>query len=102
MELTNNDFKAQNFTLTTFPTPQTFSCWKIRFKTEVCSCPNFLTEAMLWIKEVQEVNSVYDLKILCSIQKFILFLTLSYSRKDCIGPEQDFPEFLIQDKGQSG
>ena len=24
-----------------FPTPQTFSCWKIRFKTEVCSCSNF-------------------------------------------------------------
>ncbi len=24
-----------------FPTPQTFSCWKIRFKTEVCSCSTF-------------------------------------------------------------
>ena len=102
MELTNNDFKSQNFTLTTFPTPQTSACWKIRFKTEVCSCPNFPPEAMLWIKEVEVVNSVYDLKISCSIQRFILFLILSYSRKDCIGPEQDFPEFLLQDKGQSG
>ena len=29
-----------------FPTPATFSCWKIRFKTEVCTCSQFLTEAM--------------------------------------------------------
>ena len=29
-------------------------------------------------------------------------MILSYSRKDCIGPEQDFPEFPLQDKGQSG
>ena len=27
-------------------TPATFACWKIRFKTEVCSCPQFPTEAM--------------------------------------------------------
>ena len=24
-----------------FPTPATFACWKTRFKTEVCTCPNF-------------------------------------------------------------
>ena len=30
-----------------FPTP---ACWKIRFKTEVCTCSQFLTEAMQWIK----------------------------------------------------
>ena len=35
-----------------FPTPSTFSFWKIRFKTEVCTCSQFLTEATLWIKEV--------------------------------------------------
>ena len=34
-----------------FPTPATFACWKIRFKTEVCICSQFLTEAMQWIKE---------------------------------------------------
>ena len=28
-----------------FPTPATFACWKIRFKTEVCTCSQFLTEA---------------------------------------------------------
>ena len=33
-----------------FTTPATFACWKIRFKTGVCTCSPFLTEAMLWIK----------------------------------------------------
>ena len=36
-----------------FPTPATFACWKIRFMTEVCTCSQFLTKAMLWIKEVE-------------------------------------------------
>ena len=44
-----------------FPTPATFACWKIRFKTEVCTCSQFPTEAMQWIKEVEMVDSVDDL-----------------------------------------
>ena len=43
-----------------FPTPGTFACWKIRFKTEVCTCSQFPTEAMQWIKEVEMVDSVDD------------------------------------------
>ena len=39
-----------------FPTPATFACWKIRFKTEVCTCSQFPTEAVLWIKEVEMVD----------------------------------------------
>ena len=35
-----------------FPTPATFACWKIRFKTEECNCSQFPKEAMQWIKEV--------------------------------------------------
>ena len=45
-----------------FPTPATFACWKIRFKTEVCSCSQFPTEAMQWIKEVKLVDSVDELR----------------------------------------
>ena len=41
-----------------FPSPATFACWKIRFKTEVCTCSQFPTEAMHWIKEVEMVESV--------------------------------------------
>ena len=45
-----------------FPTPTTFACWKIRFKTEVCTCSQFPTEAMQWIKEVELVDSVDELR----------------------------------------
>ena len=45
-----------------FPTPATFACWKIRFMTEVCTCSQFPTEAMQWIKEVEMVDSVDELR----------------------------------------
>ena len=45
-----------------FPTPATFACWKIRFKTEVCTCSHFPTEAMQWIKDVELVDSVDELR----------------------------------------
>ena len=45
-----------------FPTPATFACCKISFRTEVCICSQFPTEAMQWIKEVELVDSVDDLK----------------------------------------
>ena len=45
-----------------FPTPATFACWKIRFKAEVCTCSQFPTEAMQWIKEVELVDSVDELR----------------------------------------
>ena len=51
-----------------FSTPATFACWKIRFKTEVCTCSQFPTEAMQWIKEVEMVDSVEDLKSSSSIR----------------------------------
>ena len=49
-----------------FFTSATFACWKIIFKTEVCICSQFPTEAMLWIKEVEMVESLDDLKSSCS------------------------------------
>ena len=45
-----------------FSTSATFACWKIRFKTEVCTRSQFPTEAMQWIKEVELVDSVDDLR----------------------------------------
>ena len=51
-----------------FPTPSKFSCWKIRFQTQVSSCSDFPSEAMLRIKEVQMVDSVDDLKSSRSIK----------------------------------
>ena len=51
-----------------FTTPATFACWKIRFKTEVCTYWQFPTEATLWIKEVELVDPVDDLKSSCSVR----------------------------------
>ena len=52
------------------PTPATFACWKIRFKTEVCTCSKFLTEAMQWIKVVELVDSVDEIRISSSTLVF--------------------------------
>ena len=55
-----------------FPTPATFACWKIKFKTEVCTCSQFHTEAMQWIKEVELADSVDDLRSSSSIRSIPL------------------------------
>ena len=51
-----------------FTTPDTLACWKIRFKTEVCTCSQFPAEAMLLINEVEMAESVDDLKSSRSIK----------------------------------
>ena len=61
MVQTNNDCRFQIFISTKFLTPATFGCWKIRFKTDVCTCSQFPMEAVHWIKEVEMVDSVDDL-----------------------------------------
>ena len=66
-----------------FPTPTTFACWKIRFKTEVCTCSQFLAEAVLWSKEVEMVESVDDLKSSRSIKE-LMVQTLSCSTRELL------------------
>ena len=70
MGQTNKDCRFQVLIFDKFPTPATFVCWKIRLKTEVCICSQFLTEAVLWIKDVELVDSVDDLKSSCSVRGF--------------------------------
>ena len=41
-----------------FPTTSTFLCWKIRFKNQVTTCSDCASEAMVWIKEVEMVDSL--------------------------------------------
>ena len=53
-----------------FQTLSSFSCWKIRFKTEVNSRSDFPSDAVLWIKEVEMVVSLDELK---SSQEFFKF-----------------------------
>ena len=68
MGQTNNDCRIPISTFDKFPTPATFACWKIRFKTEVCTCSQFPTEAMQWIKEVELADSVDELRSSSSIR----------------------------------
>ena len=58
-----------------FPTPATFACWNIRFKTEVCTCSQFLTVAMLWIKEVEMFESVDSAKIFVFCKRILKYST---------------------------
>ena len=45
-----------------FPNPQSFLVWQIRFTNQATTCSDFPSEAMLWIKEVEMVDSLDDLK----------------------------------------
>ena len=47
-----------------FPNPQSslVRLWKIRFKTQVTTRSDFPSEAMLWMKEVEMVDSLDELK----------------------------------------
>ena len=44
-----------------FTTPSTFSCWHVRFKNQVTTCSDF-PSALLWITEVEMVDSVDEFK----------------------------------------
>ena len=74
-----------------FPTPATFACWKIRFKTGVCACSQFRTEAMLWIKEVEIADSVDDLRSSLSVRGIRMPDFLSTQCEDCFSTEQNHP-----------
>ena len=68
MEQTNNDCRFHILYFDEFTTSATFACWKIRFKTAVCTCSQFPTETKLWIKEVEIVESVDDIKSSYSVR----------------------------------
>ena len=44
------------------PSPQSFLVWTIRFKNQATTCSDFPSQAMLWIKEVEMVDSSEELK----------------------------------------
>ena len=75
-----------------FPTPTTFAFWKILFKTEVCTCSQFPTEAMQWIKEVELVDSVDELRSSSSIRGRYFNAEFCSTRcEDCFSAEQNHP-----------
>ena len=73
-----------------------FSCWNVRFKNEVCACSGSASEAMVWIKEVEIVDSVTILKIV-KLKSGTSFHRFRGARcEDCYSPEKDLPEFILQ------
>ena len=71
--LISKDCISRSFILINSPTPSTFSGWKIRFNTQVSSCSGFPSEPMVWIKEVEMVDSVDEFKSSRSIQGYTHF-----------------------------
>ena len=45
-----------------FPTPHSFLCWKMRFKNQATTCSDFPSDTMLWINDVEMVDSLDQLK----------------------------------------
>ena len=45
-----------------FRNPRWFLVWKIRFKTQVTFCSDFPSDVVLWIKEVEMIDSLDELK----------------------------------------
>ena len=92
MEQTNNDCRSQISILTSSLHQQpTFACWRIRFKTEVCICSQFPTEAMQCIKEVDLVDSVDELRTSSSIRGISNGRFWSTRCEDCFSTEQNHP-----------
>ena len=85
-----------------FPDPATFACGKIKFKTEVCTCSQFPKEAVLWIKEVEMVESMGDLKSSRSVRGTHGPKSELLRRENCFSTEENHPEYLLLEKGQSG
>ena len=66
--------------------PKNSMVWKIRFKSQVTTCSDFPSEARLWIKEVEMVDSLEG-------ERFSKFRDAG--REDCFCSEQDHPEFAV-------
>ena len=69
-----------------------------KIKNQVSSCSDFPSEAMLWIKEVEMVDSVKELKSSRSIEGKDSPNFEMLDAQICVCSEQDHPEFLLQEK----
>ena len=82
------------------PDPQSFLVWKIRFKNQVTTCSDFPSDAVLWIKEVEMVDSLEELKSSWSVCGQDFPELRDAGREDCLCSEQDHSEFPVQEEGQ--
>ena len=99
---TNNDCRFLDVHFDKFPTPVTFLYWRTKFKTEVCSCSKFPTEAVQWIKDVEIVGSVGDLKSSSSIRGIPNAELWSTRCEDYFSTGKNHPYFSLRMKNHSG
>ena len=84
-----------------FSTSASFLVWKTRFKTQVSNGSDFPSETMLRIKEEEMVDSSDELKSPRPVSDWKEFSKCwDAGREDCLGAEQNHPEFPVQKEGQ--
>ena len=76
--------------------------WKMRFKTQVSSGSDFPAEALLWIEEVEMVDSLDELKSSQSVCGGGVSKLRDAGREHCLGSEQGHPEFPVKPKKRVG
>ena len=82
-----------------FANPLSFLAWKIRFTNQVTTCSDFPSDAMLWIKEVENGRFNWAIEVVAiSLWKGFSKLR-DASREDWLCSEQDHPEFPVQKEG---
>ena len=74
-----------------FPNPQCFLVWRIRFKNQATTCSDFPSDSLLWIKEVEMVDSLEELKSSRSVSWNNFPKFWNAGREDCFCSEQDHP-----------
>ena len=98
---TNNNCRSQITILTNSPCQLRLLAGRIKFKTEVCTCSQFSTEAMQWIKEVEIVDSVDDLKVSPSTRGISMPNFEVLDARFASAFEQNHPWFFTQKKNLS-
>ena len=95
----SKDSKYRNCNSTNSRIHNHFLVWKIRFQNQVTTCSDFPSDATLWVKEVEKVESVEELKSSRSVSgnNFPNFEMLDAKTAS----EHDHPEFTSQEEGQS-
>ena len=76
----------------TFPHPQSFLEWKIRFKTQVTACSDFPSVEMVGSFDEPKSSRISLRKEFSNLRDAV--------REDCLCSEQDHPEFPVQEEGQ--
>ena len=99
---TNNNCRSQIIIFTNCPRQQRSLVGRQGSRLKYVLVHNFLRKLCMWIKEVELVDSVDDLKSSCSARGIRMPDFESTRCEDCFSTEQNHPQFSLQKKNQSG